>query len=181
MTNLQHLDIETMIASLPKEECIEYITEKLDLTDPYVIFRKAVFEGEYELAKEICAIDQIRDLLDVCNESKQIEERITHLRKIEGKDAAIAIMGMKYFLATVELEQYPDLILKISTVLVVNNIYTSLFIPLKKLQILLMNQREILEVTFVVQSYIMYILHIMQRKDWMIWGLFVKISLDTRI
>lgn len=133
LTNLQHLDIETMIASLPKEECIEYITEKLDLTDPYVIFRKAVFEGEYELAKEICAIEQIRDLLDVCNESKQIEERITHLRKIEGKDAAIAIMGMKYFLATVELEQYPDLILKISTVLVVNNIYTSLFIPLKKI------------------------------------------------
>lgn len=133
LTNLQHLDIETMIASLPKEECIEYITDKLDMTDDYVIFRKAVFEGNYKLAKETCAIEQIKDLLDVCNENNEVEERILHLRKIKGKDAAIAIMGMKYFLATIDLEEYPELVLQISADLVVNNIYTSLFIPLEKI------------------------------------------------
>lgn len=133
LTNLQHLDIETMIASLPKEECIEYITEKLDPTDAYVIFRKAVFERDYELAKEVCTIEQIEDLLDVCNENNDVEERILHLRKIKGKDAAIAIMGMKYFLATIDLEEYPELVLQISAELVVDNIYTSLFIPLEKI------------------------------------------------
>ncbi len=133
LTSLQHLDIETMIASLPKEECIEYITDKLDLTDNYVIFRKAIFEGNYEVAKEICTVEQIKDLLDVCNENNDVEERIHHLRKIKGKDAAIAIMGMKYFLATIDLEKYPELVLKISTELVVDNIYTSLFVPLEKI------------------------------------------------
>lgn len=133
LTNLQHLDIETMIASLPKEECIEYITDKLDMTDDYVIFRKAVFEENYELAKETCAIEQIKDLLDVCNENNEVEERILHLRKIKGKDAAIAIMGMKYFLATIDLEEYSELVLQISADLVVDNIYTSLFIPLEKI------------------------------------------------
>lgn len=133
LTNLQHLDIETMIASLPKEECIDYITEKIDLTDNYVIFRKAVFEGNYELAKEVCAIEQIKDLLDVCNQNNEVEERILHLRKIKGEDAAIAIMGMKYFLGTIDLEEYPELVLQISAELVVDNIYTSLFIPLEKI------------------------------------------------
>lgn len=142
LTNLQHLDIETMIASLPKEECIEYITEKLDLTDAYVIFRKAVFVGDYKLAKEVCAIEQIQDLLDVCNEGNQVEERILHLRKIKGKDAAIAIMGMKYFLATVDIEEYPELVLQITTELVVDNIYTSLFIPLEKIVDFIDNAEE---------------------------------------
>lgn len=133
LANLQHLDIETMIASLPKKECIEYITEKLDQTDFYVIFRKAVYEGDYKLAKEVCAIEQIKDLLDVCNENNKVDERRLHLRKIKGKDAAIAIIGMKYFLATIDLEEYPELVLQISTELVVDNIYTSLFIPLEKI------------------------------------------------
>ena len=133
LTNLQHLDIETVIASLPKDECINYITEKMDLTDNYIIFRKAVFEGNYGLAKKICSVEQIKDLLDVCNENNEIEERILHLRKIKGEDAAIAIMGMKYFLGTIDLEEYPELVLQISTKLVVDNIYTSLFIPLKKI------------------------------------------------
>lgn len=133
LTNLQHLDIETMVASLPKEECAEYITEKLDLTDEYVIFRKAVFEENFEVAKEVCGIEQIKDLLDVCNENNTVEERISHLRRIHGKDTAIAIMGMKYFLATINLEKYPELVLRISTELVVDNIYTSLFIPLEKI------------------------------------------------
>ena len=105
LTNLQHLDIETVIASLPKDECINYITEKMDLTDNYIIFRKAVFEGNYGLAKKICSVEQIKDLLDVCNENNEIEERILHLRKIKGEDAAIAIMGMKYFLGTIDLEE----------------------------------------------------------------------------
>lgn len=113
-------------------ECVEYITEKVDLTDEYVIFRKAVLEEDYELAKEICVIEQIKDLLDVYNEEKEIEERIAHLRKIEGTDAAIAIRGMKYFLATVDLRKYPDLVLKISAKLIVNNIYTSFLVPLEK-------------------------------------------------
>lgn len=133
LTSLQHLDIETMITSLPKRECIGYISDKLDMTDDYVVFRKAVFEENYERAKEICAIDQIKDLLDVCNEKKQVEERIRHLRKIKGKDAAMAIMGMKCFLATIDLEKYPELVLQISADLVVDNIYTSLFIPLEKI------------------------------------------------
>lgn len=133
LTNLQHLDIETVIASLPKEDCIEYITQKIDLTDNYVIFRKAVYEGNYELAKDVCSIEQIKDLLDVCNENNGIEKRILHLRKIKGKDAAIAIMGTKYFLGTICLEKYPKLVLQISTELVVENIYTSLFIPLEKI------------------------------------------------
>lgn len=133
LSNLQHLDIETMITSLTKEESIEYISQKLDSTDTYVLFRKAVQEDNYKLAKEICVIEQIKDLLDVCNENNEVEERIRHLRKIKGKDAAIAIMGMKYFLATIDLEEYPELVLQISAQLIIDNIYTSLFIPLEKI------------------------------------------------
>ena len=142
LTNLQHLDIETMIASLPKEECIEYITDKLDMTDDYVIFRKAVFEENYELAKKTCTIEQINDLLDICNENNEVEERIRHLKSIKGKDAAIAIMGMKYFLATIDLEEYPELVLQISASLVVENIYTSLFIPLERIADYIDNAEE---------------------------------------
>lgn len=133
LVSLQHLDIETMIASMPREECIEYIIDKLDLTDNYVLFRKAFFEEDYELAKQLCTVAQIKDLLDVCNRKNTINERIQHLRKIEGKDAAIAIMGMRYFLATIDLIKYPKLVLEISTDLIIENIYTSLFIPLEKI------------------------------------------------
>lgn len=133
LTNLQHLDVETMMTSLPKDECIEYITEKMDMKDAYITFRKAILEGNYEVAKSICNIEQIKDLLDVYDENKCIKEKISHLRKINGKDAAIAIMAMKYFLATVSLEDNPEIILQISTELIIENIYTSLFIPLEKI------------------------------------------------
>lgn len=133
LVSLQHLDIETMIASMPREECIEYITDKLDLTDSYVLFRKAVYEEDYEVAKQLCVVAQIRDLLEVCNGNNSIDERILHLGRIKGKDAAIAIMGMRYFLANINIIEYPELVLEISTDLVIENIYTSLFIPLEKI------------------------------------------------
>lgn len=133
LTCLQHLDVETMLASLSRKEAIEYITENFDMLDDYMIFRKAILEENYKLAKKVCAIDQIKDLLEVCNEKSSVKDRIAHLRKIKGKDASIAIMGMKKFLATIDLQAYLELVMQISTELIVDNIHASLFIPLKEI------------------------------------------------
>lgn len=133
LSNLQHLDIETVIACLRKEKDIKFV-EKMMLQDQlYVMFRSALLNEEYDRAMEICGIDQIKDLIVVCNKKISITEKMGHLRKIEGRDASIAIMAMRNFLSTIDLNEYLEIAMKLSTELIIDNIFTSLFIPLEKI------------------------------------------------
>lgn len=133
LISLQHLNIETIVAGLPITESIEYINEKLNLDNQYIRFRKACCEKQFNVADSLCNIKQIKNLLYACNDKNDIYEREKHLDNIEGKDAAIAVMGIRYFLATNDLEENDNMILNISSKLLVKNILTSLFIPLEKI------------------------------------------------
>jgi hypothetical protein len=133
LSNIQHLDIETMISCLDTDECIQFIDEKLNNDDSYVKFRKAIIKKNFKEASELCEIKQIRDLLVIYDNNNTIEQKMAHLRKIEGKDASMAIMGMKYFLSTINLDEHIDIAMNLATDLIINNIYTSLFIPLEKI------------------------------------------------
>lgn len=133
LSNLQHLDIETVIACLGQEKDIKFI-EKMMIQDPlYVMFRSALLNEEYEKAMELCGVSQIKDLIIVYNKNVSITERMEHLRKIEGRDASIAIMAMRTFLSTIDLNAYLEIAMKLSTELIIDNIFTSLFIPLEKI------------------------------------------------
>lgn len=99
----------------------------------YVMFRSALLNEEYEKAMELCGISQIKDLIVVYNKNVSITEKIGHLRKIEGRDASIAIMAMRNFLSTIDLDVYLEIAMKLSTELIIDNIFTSLFIPLEKI------------------------------------------------
>ena len=52
---------------------------------------------------------------------------------MEGRDVGIAAKGIKYFISTIKLDENFEIISRISTILVVSNIYASLLIPLKKI------------------------------------------------
>lgn len=133
LSNLQHLDIETVIACLGKEKNINFIEQMIKEDDLYVRFRNALLNEEYDNASRLCGIDQIKDLIVVYNKNTSITEKIKHLRKIQGKDASIAIMAMSNFLASIDLNTYLEVAMKLSTGLIIDNIYTSLFIPLEKI------------------------------------------------
>lgn len=133
LCNLQHLDIETILCCLDREECVRFIDEQLDSNDEYVKFRKELLCGNYSNASKICGIQQIRDYLLVCDKRTSIEEKIGHLNSIDGKNSSIDILSTKIFLSSVELENFSEVVFNIIANLVIDNIYTSLFIPWKKI------------------------------------------------
>lgn len=133
LCNLQHLDIETLVCSLEKEECLDFITQKLNGEDCYVQFRKALLCDDYQSAADVCGIKEIRDYLYVCNNNTNTEEKIAHLHPIDGTNSSINIVSMKRFLASANLEQDWQIVFKIATNLIIDNIYTSLFIPWEKI------------------------------------------------
>ena len=133
LSNLQHLDIETLICSLDKEECDDFITEKLNEEDSYVRFRKALLCKDYQLASNICGIDEIKDYLYVCDSNTNIVGKIAHLHPIDGNNSSITIVTMKKFLSSVNFEEDWETVFKIAANLVIDNIYTSLFIPWEKI------------------------------------------------
>lgn len=129
LSNLQHLDIETAIACLEEEKNIKFI-EKMPTQDSlYVRFCSALLNEEYENAMELCGISQVQDLMVVYNKKISITEKMKHLRKIEGQDASIAIIAMRHFLSSIDLSAYLEIAMKLSTELIIDNIFTSLFIP----------------------------------------------------
>lgn len=133
LCNLQHLDIETILCCLDREECVRYIDEQLDISDEYVRFRKELLCENYSDASKICGIQQIRDYMFVCDKNTTIEEKIGHLHSIDGTNSSIDILSTKIFLASVELEKDSEVVLSIVANLVIDNIYTSLFIPWTKI------------------------------------------------
>lgn len=133
LCNLQHLGIETLIRSLEEEECKDFIEEKLNTEDPYVQFRKAVLCKEYHTASAICGIDEIKDYLFVCDNTANTTDRIAHLRPVDGNNSSINIVATKRFLSSVNLEQDWERVFAIAANLVIDNIYTSLFIPWEKI------------------------------------------------
>lgn len=133
LSNLQHLDIETAIACLEEEKNIKFI-EKMPTQDSlYVRFCSALLNEEYENAMELCGISQVQDLMVVYNKKISITEKMKHLRKIEGQDASIAIIAMRHFLSSIDLSAYLEIAMKLSTELIIDNIFTSLFIPFEKI------------------------------------------------
>lgn len=133
LANIQHLDIETVMASLTPEECIKFIDENMDGDNLYIKFRRALLCNDYGEAKKLCKVEAINDLLVVCDDRNEIDKKMKHLRPIKGSDAYMAIRAMKNFLSTVDLDQHLELVLKISVDLIMDNIFTALFIPLKKI------------------------------------------------
>ncbi|WP_440250917.1 hypothetical protein, partial [Clostridium sp.] len=99
----------------------------------YVKFRSALLSEEYEKAMNLCGISQIKDLIMVYNKNVAITEKMRHLRKIEGRDASIAIMATRNFLSMIDLNDYLGIAMEISTELIIDNIFTSLFVPLEKI------------------------------------------------
>lgn len=133
ISNIQHLDIETMIACWRKEKNTNFIKQMNQEEDLYIKFRCALLNEKYDIASQICGIDQIRDLIIVYNKNISISKKIKHLRKIQGKDALIAIRSMSNFLGDIDLDKYLEIAMQISSELIIDNVFTSLFIPLEKI------------------------------------------------
>lgn len=132
ISNLQHLDIETVVVSMDEDESVTFITEKLDESNDYIQFRKALLEREYKQASQICQIDPIRDYLFVKDEYPAIE-KLEHLHSISGKNASISILTIKEFLAMIDIAAETEMVFNIAANLVVDNIYASLIIPWRKI------------------------------------------------
>lgn len=132
VSNLQHLDMETVLVSLEKDECIQFIMEKMDESNKYVQFRKALLNKDFKSASEICNIVPIQDYLFICDDNSTVD-KMKHLHSIEGVNASIAILTMKEFLGSIDIEKDSDRVFEIVANLIVDNIYTSLFIPWRKI------------------------------------------------
>lgn len=133
LSNVQHLDIETVISCIEKERCLRLIEKKLDNKNPYVQFRKNILEKNYKEASKLCQIEQIKDLIFICDEHESVENKAMHLRKMQGNDAIMAIRGLRVFLSELDLDKNLEVALSLSCDLVINNVFASLFIPLKKM------------------------------------------------
>lgn len=132
ISNLQHLDIETMIVSMDEDEAVSFISEKMDIENNYIQFRMAMLKGEYKQALALCNIEPIKDYLFI-KDDYSTEEKLKHLHAIEGENTSIAIFTMKEFLAAIDIEENPEIVFNLAANLVVDNIYTSLIIPWGKI------------------------------------------------
>ena len=67
LSNLQHLDIETVIACLGQETDIKFVEKMMIQDQLYAMFRSALLNEEYEKALDLCGVSQIKDLIMVYN------------------------------------------------------------------------------------------------------------------
>ena len=78
-------------------------------------------------------MQEINEYLFIRDSRLSVEDKMRYLRPIEGRCASIGIRSMQYFLSVIDLEKHMDIALRISTNLMLDNIFTSLFIPLEKM------------------------------------------------
>lgn len=132
LSNVQHLDIETVIACIEIEQSTSLIEQKININNEYVKFRKSILERNFERASQLCQVESIKDILVVCDNHKSFNEKYAHLRGLEGAHILMAIRALEIFLNEINLDKYMELALTLITDLVINNVYTSMFIPLDK-------------------------------------------------
>lgn len=132
IANLQHLNIETVLAVKEKQECIDFIKSNYSIDEEYVTFKIAELEGNYKRASDMCNIAPWKEYLYICDEHS-IEKKMEHLLPIAGKNAAFAVKSIIRFLNDIDIDRFAKVILKKSAELIIENIYTGLLLPWDKL------------------------------------------------
>lgn len=130
--NIQHLDIETVIAGMERAKAISFIKNDYKMDDEYIRFRLAILEEKYSEAIDLCEIDAIKDLLFVCD-NHSTEEKMMHLNPVSGEKASFSIKATIRFLNEIDIRVEPFLFLEKAAELVVDNIYTALYLPWEKI------------------------------------------------
>lgn len=144
LSNMQYLDIETVMSYNKLEECLDYIDKNFNSEDLYVKFRRKLLEKKYKEAINLCNVEQIKDLINIYNENESFQNKTRSLKKLRNENIVMEIRGLKIYFSEIDLKKNLDLILSLSADLVIENILFSLFLPLDKIiKLLDEGEREI--------------------------------------
>lgn len=132
LNNSQHLSIETVLLCLEKKKAKEYLSQEDGKVNTYFQFEKAILEDKIEDAMEICNVREINDLIFI-NSNQPTEKKLERLKTSNELTTVLDVQKLKCFLNNIDIENDFDIVARLATKLVIQNIYTSLFIPWKRI------------------------------------------------
>ncbi len=126
---IQYLDIDTVCNCLEQNDSIEFIAQ-MNIKNKYVDFRTAILMGDYEKAESICLLDELKHLLAVRNPLIDMQKKKEHVDSVKGSGNTFELLISKHYF--VQLDWEADIVsaLEFAVDLMIDNISTSLFIPI---------------------------------------------------
>lgn len=129
LESIQYLDIDTVCNCLPKSDAIELISQ-MSNKNRYLHLRTAILMEDYEKAGSICTLDALKHLLVVRNPLINVNEKRAHVDAVKGSKSTFELLISKYYFAQLDWENNFVTALEFAVDLMVDNISTSLFIPI---------------------------------------------------
>lgn len=127
---MQCLDIETVCNCLDEKEAIEYI-KQLDESDNYISFREAIVCHKYDSAEYMCKLDVLNVFMKICCSKYSLEEKHEYIKSLREHGSTIELMMKNYYLSHIDMEKNLMEALEFATDTLIDNIFTSLFVPIQ--------------------------------------------------
>lgn len=128
--SVQCLDIETVCNCLDEKEAIEYI-KQLDESDNYISFREAIVCHKYDSAEHMCKLDVLNVFMKICCSKYSLEEKREYIKSLREHGSTIELMMKDYYLSHIDMEKNLMEALEFATDTLIDNIFTSLFVPIQ--------------------------------------------------
>ncbi len=126
---VQYLDIETVCSCISKEEAIRFVNG-LESRNAYIDLRLAILNEDYEKAYNICALGDLKHLFAICNPSIDMIDKKRYLDEVKGTGGTFEILISKYYFMQLDKRENFSAMLEFAVDLMINNINTSLLVPL---------------------------------------------------
>lgn len=126
---IQYLDIDTVCNCLDEKDAIAFIGQ-MPIENKYVELRNAILMRDYEKADNICLLDELKHLLAVCNPLIDMQEKRKRVDAVKGSGGTFELLISKYYLIQLNWEKDFVTALEFAVDLMIDNISTSLFVPI---------------------------------------------------
>lgn len=130
--SVQCLDIETICNCLEEKQAIDYI-DKLNQNDNYTYFRKLVVCHKFEQALEKSQVDVIKSFMKIRGNKHSLKEKLNLVNNSNKYGSTIELMMKNSYISQIDLKENLMDAVEFAIDILIDNIYTSLFVPIKQL------------------------------------------------
>lgn len=129
---IQYLDIDTVCNCLMEKDAIEFINQ-IKINNEYIDLRTAILTGDFERANNSCSLEDLKHLLAVRNPLNDMQEKRKHVEAVKGSGSTFELLISKHYFIQLDWEEEFYTIFEFAVDLMIDNISTSLFIPINQL------------------------------------------------
>jgi hypothetical protein len=129
-SSMQYLDIETVYNCLSVDEAIDFIN-LLKMDDDYTKFRKMIVIEEFDKAELICKLDVLKLFMRIRNKKYSLADKLEFIKSAKKRGSTVELMITNCYISQIDLDKNLVEAIEFATDTLIDNIFTSLFIPIQ--------------------------------------------------